>query len=394
VKNLAQLPKILFLMSAVLMLLSSPGRVFADDSIVEAARELAGKIQASIEPQKTIVLTFKSIASLNTTDTEVAHQALKKELRTRGIRLVPDSQATVGINITLSENLQQYLWVAEIKRGDTNDLVMTTRERLSRTPPKDVALQMTIQAKLIYEQERPILDLKLLDEDLLVLTPDSLSLHHRNNDLWELERSFSLPIVDPLPRDVRGRLSSDGDSVQIHLPGLFCRETDKQAFIFECSREEIPWSLPLDRVNLAAARNYFVRENLPPFYALADMKDGKTSLWVVAGIDRRTYLYDSSFVRIDTMADSLGSEIVAVDSECGTKRQLLAALRTDPLERGVIQAFEIINRKAVAGSSIVEFPGPITALWPVNNRNIAIAVARDVKTGRYAAFHLSISCNR
>ena len=381
-------------MSAALLLFAFPGRVSAGDSFAEAARELAGEIQTGIGPLKKVAFTFQSLASLETADVEAARQALENELRARGIGFVLDSQTTATINVTLSENLQQYIWVAEIKRGKSYDLVITTQERLQYTPLKDVALYMAIQTKLIYEQEDPILDLKLLNDELLVLNPGSIALHRRNNDRWELERSSSLKSLHPLPRDVRGRLSDAGDAVQIHLPGLLCKGTAGPAFAFECSHEETPWPLPLGGVNLAAAGNYFVQENLPPFYSIAGIKDAGAELWIVTGADERIYLYDSAFVRIETMEDGWDSEIAAIDSECGTKRQLLAALRRDPLERGAIEAFEIINRKAVVRSAAVEFPGPITALWPVSNQNAAIAVSRDIKTGRYAAFYLSISCSR
>jgi len=63
---------------------------------------------------------------------------------------------------------------------------MTTQKRLPESP------RLIIPAhghpgKAIYKQNEPILDLKLLDEGLLVLDSLSLALYRRRNDDWELE---------------------------------------------------------------------------------------------------------------------------------------------------------------------------------------------------------------
>ncbi len=199
--------------------------------------------------------------------------------------------------------------------------------------------------------------------------------------------------LSPLPRDPRGRLSVAGDTIRIHLPGLSCNGTIKPALDLECSQQDSPWPLPIENVHLVPAGNYFTREGLPSFFSASSVKDGGTDLWIVAGVDEHTYLLDRSMAQVGTV-EGWGNDIASIDSGCGTGRQILATLPGDPLARGVIQAFEIVNRNAVAASSTVEFPGPITALWPVTNQNAAIAVSRDLKTGRYAAFHLSISCGR
>jgi hypothetical protein len=368
-----------------------PGRLFAADPYADAARELAGKIMANIGPITEVGFTFQSLASLGTKEAAGARQAIENELRGRGLKPVKDSQSANRIKVTLAENYQQYIWIAEIRRDASRQVVMTAQARISETPAH--ALRMTIQSRLLYEQNDPILDVKLLDDDMLLLDPTRIALFRRQNDVWKNANSTPLKSPNSLPRDVRGRLGDAGNALQAHIPGLSCSGTIKPAFEWSCSQDETPWPLNFGGGTPAFTKNFFVQENMPAFFSAARVEDDGTELLILAGTDGRTYLFDKAAGQAGKI-EGWGSEIAAVDSECGARRQVFASLPTDPLERGVIQAFEITHRKAVAASSTVEFPGPITALWPVTNQNAAIAVSRNIKTGRYAAFSLSIACSR
>jgi hypothetical protein len=393
VNNLARTSRSIILICAALLLFVFSERIFAADPYTEAARELTAKIMASIGPLEDTGFTFKSIASLGAREVAAARQALQSELRAQGMRTAEDVQSPVKINVTLSENLQQYIWIAEIRRNQTCTIMMATQPRLPEAQSKEAALRMTLQAKPIYEQNDPILDVELLGDELLVLDPKRLALYQRQDDRWELERSAPLKNSIPFPRDIRGRLFDSGGTIQVHLPGFSCNGTIKPSLDLNCSQDDAPWPIGLGSMAPTFVKNYFVLENLPPFFSAAGVEDDGTDLLAISGIDGRTYLFDKTAGQVGTL-DGLGNDIAAIDTGCETRRQIFASLLTDPLESGIIQAFEVLHRKAVSTSSTIEFPGPITALWTVSNQNAAIAVSRDLKTGRYAAFYLSISCSR
>jgi hypothetical protein len=63
-------------------------------------------------------------------------------------------------------------------------------------------------------------------------------------------------------------------------------------------------------------------------------------------------------------------------------------------EADAVEAYEIVNRKALAASAPVDFAGPVIELWPVDEGHAAIAICENVKTGSYEAFRLSISCGQ
>jgi hypothetical protein len=390
VNQFAQASKNIVLIYLALLALIMPERIFAADPYADAARELAGKIAANLGPTTEVGFAFQALASLETEEVVLARQAIENELRARGLKIVKDSQSSEKVSITLAETFQQYIWVAEIRRERGNRVVMTTQPR---TASKDEALRMTIQSRLLYEQGDPILDVKPIGDEMLVLDPKRLALFRRQNDRWTVAASVPLKPPHSFPRDVRGRLEDAGDAIKAHLPGLSCTGTVKPAFELNCSQDETPWPLGLGSTTPAFSKNFFTQEKIPAFFSAARVEDDGTDLLVITGTDGRTSLFDEATGQAGTI-DGWGSEIAAVDSGCGGRRQVFAALSTDPREHGVIQAFEIAHRKAVATSSTVPFPGPITSLWPVTNQNAAIAVSRNIKTGRYAAYYLSIACSR
>jgi hypothetical protein len=371
-----------------------PGRVFAADPYAEAARELAGKIVSNISPPAEVGFTFQSLVPWDPKEIAAARQAMENELRARGLKLVKNSPSEKKIKITLAENFQHYIWIAEIPSDPGYRVVMTTQAKILEAPAGAV-LRMTIQSRLIYEQNDPILDVKQFGSgnEMLVLDSKRLALFKLQNDRWKIESSAPLNPPHPFPRDIRGRLEDTGDTIRVHLPGLSCNGTMKPAVVLNCSQDETPWPLGLGSMTPTFSKNFFAQENLPPFFSAARVEDDGTELFVLAGTDGRTHLFDKA-ANSDEKFDGWGSEIAAIDSECGAHRQIFAALSTDPLEHSVIQAFEITQRKAVAASSTVTFPGPITALWTVTNQNAAIAVSHNIKTGQYAAFYLSIACSR
>ena len=343
----------------------------------------------AVDPSEDIGFLFRSLASLGTKEVAVAREAIMNELHGRGLKLSNDSQSTLTITVTLSESFQQLIWVAEIQRNQNCTLVMTSHERL----PKMTVEWVSIRTKLLFEQDDPILDIRLLDDELLVLDSRQLALYSRQNDHWHLEQSASLKHSRPFPRDTRGRLFDAGDAIQVHLPGLSCTGSVKPVFALNCTQGETPWPFAFGGLAPTLSKNYFVQENFPAFYSIAPVEDEGTELLAITGIDGRAYLLDKASGKTEAI-DGWSSDITAIDSGCGAPCHILATIPTDPLERSVIKAFEITHRKAVATGAVVEFPGPITALWPEPDRKAAIAIARDLKTGRYAAFSLSLSYSR
>ena len=357
---------------AFLFFLATPAGAQDLDS---AAREFARKIAAATGRQD-VALTVRNTSSLPEADAARVTGVLAAEL---GVRARPGNDR-VPVSVTLSENVQSYLWVAQIPQ----DVVMLSVPRSSR--PATAPSRVTIQKRLLWEQEKAILDAAMSDSLLLVLDPASVSFFRER----QLMQSLPVESARPMPRDPRGRLIVDRDSFRAFLPGVACSGSIRPAPSMTCLESTGPW--PLDGgsgAELAAGRNYFMEARLPPFFSTATL----TGKRLIAGVDGRTRVYDGTLREVGQVS-GWGSDIAAVEGGCGGERQVLATRPGESNEPDAIQLYDVDGRGGVPVSDPAAFPGPVVALWPSGRTGEAVAIARNAETGRYAAYSLAITCNR
>jgi hypothetical protein len=80
-----------------------------------------------------------------------------------------------------------------------------------------------------------------------------------------------------------------------------------------------------------------------------------------------------------------------VESVCGARSQLFVTARGDDTASDSVRAYDVVDgTPRLAGE--VAFSGPVTELWPAGEPGVAFAISRDLKSGRYAAFRLAITC--
>src|SRR3954452_22778957 len=85
--------------------------------------QLAAKITAAIGPG-VIALEINNRSSISSADTEEIRREITASLATAGVRVWQPDQASANIKLTLSENLQEYVWVAEIQAGANDSKVL------------------------------------------------------------------------------------------------------------------------------------------------------------------------------------------------------------------------------------------------------------------------------
>jgi hypothetical protein len=263
---------------------------------------------------------------------------------------------------------------------------------------------MALDRKLVWEQEEQILDVAFPAAGMLVLSPAKVTLYGRRNGAWEPRQAVPLAPVKPWPRDVRGRLRVAGAGFQAFLPGMACGGAAEPSLSIDCRAGDEPWVLESGAratllANFAAARNHFdgrvateagLRKTIAPFYSAASVGEQGRPLWLLAMLDGRTQIFDAWLDPVGAVA-SWGSDIAGTEASCGGGSQVLATRPGDAGEPDAIQAFAIVNRAALPLTAPVEFAGPVTALWP-SSATSALAVERDPRTGRYAAYVISVVC--
>ena len=327
--------------------------------LADSAPALARRIAAAIAPGEAVELTVRNASSLAAADFAPARQAIESELHARG--------ESVTVNVTLSENSLGYLWVAEILRAGKRESVLI--ERAPAPDARAAASPLVVEKKPLWEQEAPILDIATSEGGMAILDPSGISLYRQDQGRWNPVKQTPVEFPKPVPRDLRGRLAI------------------RSGELAEAGPE---WPLEMGGARMAVSRNYFTAPNVPPFFSATRAGDG----WVLAGVDGRAQLFSAALEPLASFV-GWGSDVARVEAKCVTGPLVLATKAGDSDDPDEVQAFEIVERKAVAVGAPVEFLGPVTAMheW-ADGTGSALVISRNLKTGRYAAFTLTVTCSR
>ncbi len=372
-----------------------------------AEEQLAAKIAAVTGPGA-VTVNFSNRSSISRTDADEIRRGLLTQLAALGARFVNAEQAAATVQVSLSEDLQNYVWVAEIHQGSNeSSVVMVSLPRPETQSIGHEAATLALRKTLLWSQEDRILDVAVLDGNpshMLVLASNAVAVYTLHDGRWQPDQSIAITHLRPWPRDLRGRLALRKDHLfDAFLPGVFCRSTTSAPLAINCYESDDPWPLGTDQLSLSAfftpARNYFTgalapgvgkQTTAPAFYSAAPLPREKYTVWLFATVDGQVHLLDGI---TDQTAGKLGwgSDIAGVRSGCGFGWQILAT-RSGVSPDDTVRAFEFLDREPIGVSQPLEFNGSISALWTESGGSSAIAVSRNSETGRYEAFRLIITC--
>lgn len=348
-------------------------------------------------------------SSLGSTDVEMIRRGLLERLSTVGLKLASSDPGAVNVQISLSENVQEYVWVAEIRKaaGDTATVVMVSRSRANIGETAHENPSISLRKLLLWSSNSQILDAIVINGTLprmAVLYPAQIQFYRLQGDRWMEEQAFPVPHSRPWPRDLRGRLILRKDrSVEAHLPGIVCSSNTTSPLSVSCREGDDLWPIGTDQSSLTAAfaqaRNFFTGtlnlptgRQAPAFYSAAPIPNDRGIFWLFATVDGRIHLLDGTS---DLVLDKLnwGSDIATIHSSCGTRWQILSAASGNGQEDAV-HAFEMPGREPIAVGAPVSFPGNITSLWTAPDDNGAVVVIHSAETGKYEAYLLTMACSQ
>jgi hypothetical protein len=370
---------------------------------------LARKITAVTGPGA-VAVDVVNRSSLRHSDIEEIRRGLLTELAALGVRSAPADQAAATVRITLSENLQSYVWVAEIQQGNAKaSVVLVATPGLSSGPVESPEGAVTIHKTLLWADENRILDIALVNSSpqrMIVLEPEGAVVFNFQDGRPQQEQLLPIPHSRPWPRDLRGRLALRRDQLfDAYLPGIFCRSSTTVHLSLNCYESNDPWPLGTNDSGLSAlftpSKNFFSGALVPgiekqttvrAFYSAAVLPRGKRKLWILGTVDGQVQVIDG--VTDQTVAKpNWGSDIASVGTGCGQGWQVLVTGNGDGSVE-TVRAFEFADHEPVVVSQPVEFNGSLTALWSDSDGTGAIAVSQNAETGKYEAYRLSITCSQ
>ena len=316
--------------------------------------------------------------------------------------------------MTLSENLDGLIWIAELRTPSGNKVVL-----LPVTPPpgasaNEIRPVPLLERVMVWRQAEPMLDFAMVPASayagaqLIVLSPERVTFYRFEQGVWRLGASAAIEHAQPWPRDLHGRIELDSGKLSIYLPGVFCTGTAGTELGLYCSpAAEKLW--PVEAVGVGGgtakfdpARNYFLdpiegtnggAANSKPFYAAVrlqgEMYGG--SLKVVTGPDG-AQLHEGR--EISAHFPSWGSDIASLSDDCPGMSPVLVTGIGDDTSTDTIQNYQVADRQAVPAGQPISLPGPVRALWEANDGKSARVVSQNLQTGMYEASSISITCNR
>ncbi len=376
-----------------------------------AEEQLAGKIVAAAGP-RTMSLEVLNRSSLSAAVADDIRRNLLTQLAVAGVRFVSAEQATVSVRVTFSEDLQSYVWVAEIRQGaNPPSVAMVSLPRSAVLAVEPSAATMALRGLSLWSQPERMLDVAVVDSNparMLVLDANGVTSYRMQEGHWLAEPSFRIAHSRPWPRDLRGRLVLRLETDHLfdaYLPGVYCRSSGGGSPAMTCFESSDPWPIGTDlysqSASFASARNFFSgalapgigsQATAPAFYSAVAVPRQQSTWWLLAAVDGKVHLLDGM---TDQVAQNLnwGSDIASLHSGCGSGWQVLAtgagAGRSD-----TVQAFEVSGREPVAVSTPLETSGAVTALWSESGGTGVVAVVHNSETGRYEAFRLTLTCGR
>jgi hypothetical protein len=353
-------------------------------------------------------LEVENHSSLNQAEVEAVQRGLVAGLANFGGRVVNGDPAAAAVRVSLSEDLRNYVWIAEIRPGASDSsvaIISTPRLKMNVSPLEGGSL--AIRKTLLWSSQDQILDVAEIAANparVVVLYPEQVTIYQSQGGKWQAEQSVAVAHSQPWPRDLRGRLAPRKDRLfDAYLPGVFCQSTSSLPLGVTCRQSDDPWPLGGEQLPLsgffAPAKNYFTgalspgigtQRSAPAFYSAAAAPRSPVPLWLFAAVDGSVHLLDGTADQ--TTISGWGSDIASVRSGCGSGWQVLASSPNGADD--AVRAFEIRDRETVPATQPVSLSGSVSALWPASDGTSAIAVSHNREMGTYEAYRLTITCGQ
>jgi hypothetical protein len=352
----------------------------ADVNPFEApAHEFARRVAGSFSEGARVGLEVRNRSALSAADVATVRAAIVDELSARGLRVASDAadsaDVTASATITLSENADGYLWVAEIHQSDRSSVMLAAVSRPAVASPAEFS-GITLRSELVWSGPEHVLaaaafpaaftpaapvvpssSAAITALDLLLLVTDGVSA-----SVIDTRHTFriALPPSGDMVRDAQGTLAWNGNALIASAFGQTC-------------------ALP---VPLAASQ--------PQCRADDEPHPAPT-----------------------TLASQIGSQRAELPVACGAARgELLATGTGDYTQTDSIRAYEMRSGAASPVSPALEFPGPVMSLQATTSLQMAtsssqttmasptqpgpseFAVILNLAAGNDEVYEISLVCSR
>jgi hypothetical protein len=391
----------------------------------QPADALAEQIAGILGPSQAH-LVLRNNSKISTDEIPAIRRALEEALKARGVQASgPESADT--IRVTLSENIRERIWVAEIVEGNETRVAMIRVEAGAVHAVASMS-EVTLHKQPVLTTSEPVLAALEIADSYIVIENEEIVIFAHSAAGWQEQNRVGIGQKTPLPRDPRGVIfpSPDGQGFIASIAGMACNGNYQRAqapadWTLHCRESDDPWLLtstqPADSSSTAsenlnafpirafsnAARDYFtgvvtpsLGADLPPFYTAALIPRADGAGFLINGIDGKVQLVESGALKPVAGTRDWGSDFAALRSGCGAGTQIVVSGSGEALADS-LRAYEIPALEAIPTSTPLAMDGTVTALWTAPDGKSVFAVLRKpASSGQadsYEVDRVTATCN-
>jgi hypothetical protein len=420
--------------SGVMGLMASA--VAAPSQWEQPAAALAEQIAGILGPGQAH-LTIRNISTIPADEIPAIRRLLEQDLKARGVATTEAESANL-LRVTLSENLHERVWVAEIVQGNETRVAMVHVElKAGDSLPAQTGIVLrgnrvwsssNLTSKATSAPSEPVLAAIEIKDRLILLEQDQISVISSVTPDDEHVQHFKLGQHISQPRDPRGILlpTTDSNSFTAFIAGTECTGSYAQPadtsghngdWSVHCHSSDDPWPVAIGPTTEAGAtngatpikafyyatRNYFtgvvtpsLGVDLPPFYMAALLPRPSGAAFLFNGIDGKVQLVDNGALKPVSGTRDWGSDFAALNSGCGAGTQIIAS-GSGEAAADSLRAYELPAQEAIPASAPLAMDGTVTALWSAPDGKSVFAVVRKTagagSVDQYEVDRVTASCN-
>jgi hypothetical protein len=321
-------------------------------TLEDSARELARKIAAalptgdltSFNQRNDVTIEIRNLSSLMPEELVRVDQSLKAELLRWGIGAPASNGVTAKVVVTLSENLKDHVWTAEIHQGDVSHVFLTSAPRPMESRILSSVALMSFHEDKIWEGPERIVDVTFVvlpsfEQRMVLLVPEGLIITRAEHGATF--KKFKFPPAETVARQPAGNLQQVGNHVGSWLDGRGCDFALDTMTLVQCNVRPSAYDLLQETV-------------------------------------------------VDLDGPKFGDQVREIPSNCGISNPTLVTGTGDYTQPDSIRIFK--DKSQI--SNELSFPGPVIRLSQGPDTQFAVAIVHNLKDGNYEVYRLSMSCGQ
>lgn len=327
----------------LLVLLVMP-RAARCDTLEDSARELAREIDAVLTNPGEFSCDIRNVSKLDRDEVVRIERAIESELQGRCAPAQAGGSEAANVVLTLSENIESLVWTAEIHQGAVSREILRAVPRPTVPPNSTKSPPFVLASERFWEGPERILDAAVAagptgDRLIVLLFPASVTIRNVSKDS---ETSINVPLGIPSSnlREPTGSLSQqNGNFIDVSHQRHYCTISLSALTVVKCWDDQ------------------------------GEMLDFRGSLLQ-------------------------GGQVVHVATNCSGVQGIpsLVTGTGDDTQPDSVRLVVLQNLGLTVASNRIDYSGPVVAIHEGIAGGSATVILKNLHTGNYEAYRLSISC--